>query len=148
MTQRRKLLIGNEWVDAADTIAVRSPHTGEVVGEVAKAGPAEMERAVQSAVKGFEETRKLSSARRVALETATLAMGSRNAARLKQLSTWVRGRAQEPILEEDDLAALDLAIACLEHPDSTTDSLTKLDAVTSGKLRTPARDVCEHPTSH
>jgi glyceraldehyde-3-phosphate dehydrogenase (NADP+) len=64
MTQRRKLLIGNEWVDAADTITVRSPHTGEIVGEVAKAGPAEMERAVQSAVKGFEETRKLSSARR------------------------------------------------------------------------------------
>ncbi|HZE98326.1 MAG TPA: aldehyde dehydrogenase family protein [Planctomycetota bacterium] len=64
MTQRRKLLIANEWVDAADSIAVRSPHTGEVVGEVAKAGPAEMERAVQAAVRGFEETRKLSSIRR------------------------------------------------------------------------------------
>jgi glyceraldehyde-3-phosphate dehydrogenase (NADP+) len=64
MAQRRKLLIANEWVDAADTIAVRSPHTGEVVGEVAKAGPAEMERAVQAAVRGFEETRKLSSIRR------------------------------------------------------------------------------------
>ena len=64
MTQRRKLLIANEWVDAAETITVRSPHTGEVVGEVAKAGPAEMERAVQAAVRGFEETRKLSSFRR------------------------------------------------------------------------------------
>src|SRR6185295_8823224 len=62
--QRRKLLIGNEWVDGPGTISVRSPHTGEVVGEVAKAGPAEMERAVQSAVKGFEATRKLSSSRR------------------------------------------------------------------------------------
>jgi len=64
MTQRRRLLIANEWVDAAGTIAVRSPHTGEVVGEVAKAGPAEMERAVQAAVRGFEATRKLSSHRR------------------------------------------------------------------------------------
>ncbi|MBV8882082.1 MAG: aldehyde dehydrogenase family protein [Planctomycetaceae bacterium] len=64
MTQRRKLLIGNEWVDAAETLAVRSPHTGEVVGEVAKAGPAEMERAVQAAVRGFDATRKLSSIRR------------------------------------------------------------------------------------
>jgi glyceraldehyde-3-phosphate dehydrogenase (NADP+) len=64
MTQRRKLLIANEWVDAAQTITVRSPHTGEVVGEVAKAGPAEMERAVQAAVRGFEETKKLSSVRR------------------------------------------------------------------------------------
>src|SRR5436190_18926031 len=62
--QRRKLLIGNEWVDAADTIKVRSPHTGEPVGETAKAGPAEMERAVQAAVRGFEETRKLPSHRR------------------------------------------------------------------------------------
>jgi hypothetical protein len=90
---------------------------------------------------------QLSSARRVALETATLAMGSRNAARLKQLATWVRGRAQEPILEENDLTALDLAIACLEHPDATADSLAKLDAITTGKLRTPARDVCEHPAA-
>jgi glyceraldehyde-3-phosphate dehydrogenase (NADP+) len=62
--QRRKLLIGNEWVDAKETISVRSPHSGEVVGEVAKAGPAEMERAVQAAVRGFEETRKLPSFRR------------------------------------------------------------------------------------
>lgn len=64
MTQRRKLLIANEWVDAAETIVVRSPHTGEVVGEVAKAGPPEMERAVQAAVRGFEDTKKLSSIRR------------------------------------------------------------------------------------
>jgi len=64
MTQRRKLLIANEWVDAAETITVRSPHSGEVVGEVAKAGPAEMERAVQAAVRGFEATKKLSSLRR------------------------------------------------------------------------------------
>src|SRR6185503_14110693 len=62
--QRRKLLIGNEWVDSAQTIQVRSPHTGEVVAEVAKAGPDEMERAVQAAVRGFEETRKLSSIKR------------------------------------------------------------------------------------
>jgi glyceraldehyde-3-phosphate dehydrogenase (NADP+) len=62
--QRHKLLIANEWVDAPDTIAVRSPHTGEVVGEVARAGPGQMERAVGAAVRGFEETRKLSSARR------------------------------------------------------------------------------------
>jgi len=62
--QRRKLLIGNEWVDGPETLTVRSPHTGEAVAEVAKAGPAEMERAVQAAVRGFEETRKLSSIRR------------------------------------------------------------------------------------
>jgi len=73
MTQRRRLLIGNEWVDAAESITVRSPHTGEVVGEVAKAGPAEMERAVQAAVRGFEETRKLSSIRRSEILTRVAA---------------------------------------------------------------------------
>ena len=62
--QRHKLLIANEWVDAKDTITVRSPFTGDVVAEVAKAGPDEMERAVQAAVRAFEETRRLSSARR------------------------------------------------------------------------------------
>ncbi len=62
--QRRKLLIANEWVDAKETIEVRSPHTGEVVGEAAKAGPGEMERALEAAVRGFEETRRLSSGRR------------------------------------------------------------------------------------
>ncbi|HVY31437.1 MAG TPA: hypothetical protein VHB79_33015 [Polyangiaceae bacterium] len=91
---------------------------------------------------------QLSSARRVALETATLAMGSRNAPRLKQLNTWVRERAQTAVLEPDDLTALELAIACLEHPDSTPDALQKLDALRNGKLRTPARDVCEHPAAH
>jgi acyl-CoA reductase-like NAD-dependent aldehyde dehydrogenase len=73
MTQRRKLLIANEWVDAAETITVRSPHTGEVVGEVAKAGPAEMERAVQAAVRGFEETKKLSSIKRSEILTRAAA---------------------------------------------------------------------------
>src|SRR6185436_3238601 len=62
--ERRKLLIGNEWVDGPETLIVRSPHSGEAVAEVAKAGPAEMERAVQAAVRGFEETRKLSSIKR------------------------------------------------------------------------------------
>lgn len=62
--QRRKLLIANEWVDAPDTLTIRSPVTGEIVGEAAKAGPDELERAVQAAVQGFETTRKLSSMKR------------------------------------------------------------------------------------
>lgn len=91
---------------------------------------------------------QLASAKRVALETATLAMGSRNLGRLQQLRTWVHERAQVAVLEPDDAEALDLAITCLEHPDSTADSLQKLDALSSGKLRTTARDVCEHPAPH
>jgi glyceraldehyde-3-phosphate dehydrogenase (NADP+) len=61
---REKLLIANEWVDAADTLTVRSPYSGEIVGEVARASAAEMERALTAAVRAFEKTRRLSSARR------------------------------------------------------------------------------------
>jgi glyceraldehyde-3-phosphate dehydrogenase (NADP+) len=61
---KRPLLIGNEWVDAPGTIVVRCPHTDGVVGECARAGPAELERAVQAAVRGFAVSRELSSARR------------------------------------------------------------------------------------
>jgi acyl-CoA reductase-like NAD-dependent aldehyde dehydrogenase len=31
--QRKKLLVANKWLDAAETSAVRSPHTGEVLLE-------------------------------------------------------------------------------------------------------------------
>jgi len=71
--QRKKLLIGNEWVDAKESIAVRSPVTGETVGEVAKAGPVEMELAIQSAVRASEVTRKLSSAARSEILQKTVA---------------------------------------------------------------------------
>ena len=44
--KRLPLLIHNEAVDTAATISVRNPATGEIVGECAQAGPAELERAV------------------------------------------------------------------------------------------------------
>jgi glyceraldehyde-3-phosphate dehydrogenase (NADP+) len=71
--QRKKALIANEWVDAPETITVRSPFTGDPVGEVAKAGPDEMERAVKAAVRAFEVTRRLSAARRSEILQKTVA---------------------------------------------------------------------------
>jgi glyceraldehyde-3-phosphate dehydrogenase (NADP+) len=70
---KRPLLIGNDWVDARDTIVVKCPHTGGVVGECAKAGPAELERAVEAAVRGFATSRGMSSARRSDLLKKTAA---------------------------------------------------------------------------
>ncbi len=69
----RKLLIANEWVDARDTIVVRNPYSGEIVGEVAKAGPDEAERALAAATRAFEETRRLTSAKRAELLARTVA---------------------------------------------------------------------------
>ncbi|HYQ15670.1 MAG TPA: hypothetical protein VEQ58_07935 [Polyangiaceae bacterium] len=86
---------------------------------------------------------QFSSARRVGLQTTSEAMGSGDLQRLKQMRLWVRNRAQVPIFEEDDLRALDLAIACLEHsvaPSAAIEELTEMD---SGTLKKPARELCE-----
>lgn len=90
---------------------------------------------------------QLDSARRVAIESASAAMGRRDLGRLKQLSTWVRGRAQVVILEPNDLEALDLAIACLEQPEGAAGTLARLERIQGGKLRGPAHTACEGSAS-
>lgn len=54
---RNQLWIGNEWVDAAsgDTFATVNPATGELITEVAEAGAADIDRAVQSARAAFAD---------------------------------------------------------------------------------------------
>jgi hypothetical protein len=86
---------------------------------------------------------QLDSARRVAIESASAAMGRHDLGRLKQLSAWVRGRAQVVILEPNDLEALDLAIACLEQPGGAADALARLERIHGGKLKGPAHTACE-----
>src|SRR2546428_13666482 len=51
----RKLLIGGEWVETGDWLEVRSPYSGDVVGRVAKAGPAETKRAIDAAEEAMRE---------------------------------------------------------------------------------------------
>jgi len=58
------LRIAGEEVSTGDWIEVRSPWSAERIGRVAKAGPAEIERAIASAAAGFEETRALPAHRR------------------------------------------------------------------------------------
>lgn len=91
---------------------------------------------------------QLDSARRVAIETAAGAMAQRNPARLRQLDKWVRGRAQVVILDPDDLEALGLAIACLEQPPHAHEILRQVDDISGGKLKAPAREVCENAAPH
>jgi hypothetical protein len=85
---------------------------------------------------------QLSSARRVALQSASEAMNSGDLQRLKQLSVWVRERADVSIFEPDDLEALDLAISCLEQSSAAGSALEHLAALDSGTLRKPARELC------
>jgi len=58
------LRIAGEEVSTGDWIEVRSPWSAERIGRVAKAGPAEIERAIAAAAAGFEETRALPAHRR------------------------------------------------------------------------------------
>jgi hypothetical protein len=85
---------------------------------------------------------QLESARRVALESAGDAMRARNLERLKQLRTWVEGRASVPIFDADDLGTLDIAIGCLEHVAPPAQALTQLNEIRASKLVQAAREVC------
>jgi hypothetical protein len=85
---------------------------------------------------------QLSSARRVALESATAAMERHDLQRLKQLDVWVRNRAQVAVFEPDDLRALELAISCLEHVPPPLQAREQLALLKSGSLRASARAAC------
>jgi aldehyde dehydrogenase (NAD+) len=52
-----QLFIDGEWVDAANrkTFAVRNPATGDVLAEIAEAGPADIDGAVAAARRAFED---------------------------------------------------------------------------------------------
>src|SRR2546430_9744352 len=51
----RNLLIGGEWVETGESLEVRSPYSGEVVGRVAKAGADETRRAIDAAEAAMRE---------------------------------------------------------------------------------------------
>src|SRR5436190_8946169 len=145
--QRRKLLIGNEWVDGPETITVRSPHTGEVVSEVAKAGPAEMERAVQAAVRGFEETRKLSSIRRCEILQRTAAGLARRKEEIARTITLENAKTIKLSRGEVDRAIATFTIASEEAKRIGGEVLPlDLNAASEGRLgmtrRFPPGPIC------
>jgi glyceraldehyde-3-phosphate dehydrogenase (NADP+) len=72
------MILAGKWTESAETITVHNPFDGSVVGEVAKAGPAELERAAAAAVAAFETTRRLSSgARSSILSSASAGLARR-----------------------------------------------------------------------
>ena len=50
-----RLLIGGEWVSTPKTFDTVNPATGEVITQIAEAGPAEVDRAVKAARKAFDD---------------------------------------------------------------------------------------------
>lgn len=61
MAKRFKNYIGGKWVDSNDTLKVKSPYDGKVVGEVAMATKADFIKAIDIAEKAFEITRDIPS---------------------------------------------------------------------------------------
>ncbi|HKS17164.1 MAG TPA: aldehyde dehydrogenase family protein [Planctomycetota bacterium] len=76
----RPMLLAGQWIESKETIKVHNPFDGSIVKEVAKAGPAELERATAAAVAAFETTRRLSSGAR----SSILAAASAGLARRKE----------------------------------------------------------------
>ena len=61
-----QLFINDQWIDAADggTIPVHNPASGQVIGTVAKATPADLDSALDSVERGFELWRNTTPAER------------------------------------------------------------------------------------
>jgi acyl-CoA reductase-like NAD-dependent aldehyde dehydrogenase len=53
-TDAHKLLLDGEWIETDESVDVRSPYSGDVVGRVAKAGADETRRAVDAAARALE----------------------------------------------------------------------------------------------
>ena len=89
-----RLLIANEWVDAAGgkTIDVRNPATGTVIGKVAHAGKADLDRALEAAQKGFEAWRNVSAHERAATMRRAAALLRERAPEIAKLLTQEQGK--------------------------------------------------------
>lgn len=89
-----QLLIGNEWVDAASgkTIEVRNPATDEVIGTVAHAGIADMDRALAAAQSGFMVWRNTSVYERAAVMRRAAALLRERADTIARLLTQENGK--------------------------------------------------------
>jgi glyceraldehyde-3-phosphate dehydrogenase (NADP+) len=66
-----KMYIAGKWLDATTVREVRSPYDGTVVDTVPLAGPAEVEAALSSAVRGAREMATLSAYRRYVILSKT-----------------------------------------------------------------------------
>jgi len=89
-----QLLIANEWASAAGgkTIEVRNPATGQVIGTVAHAGIADLDRALAAAQSGFEVWRDASVYERAAVMRRAAALLRERADDTARLLTQENGK--------------------------------------------------------
>ena len=90
----RPMLLAGKRTESKESIKVRNPFDDSIVGEVAKAGPVELERATASAVAAFETTRRLSSGARSSILGAASAGLAR---RKEEIARTIALEAGKPI---------------------------------------------------
>ncbi|WP_323120287.1 NAD-dependent succinate-semialdehyde dehydrogenase [Burkholderia alba] len=104
-----QLLINGEWCDAASgkTIDVVNPATGAVIGRVAHAGIADLDRALDAAQRGFERWRKVPAHERAATMRKAAGLVRERADAIARLMTQEQGK---PFVESriEVLAAADI----------------------------------------
>ncbi|MGJ7522857.1 NAD-dependent succinate-semialdehyde dehydrogenase [Variovorax sp. LT1P1] len=104
-----QLLIANEWVDAKSgkTLDVRNPATGQVIGQVAHAGIADLDRALAAAQKGFEAWRDVPANERAAIMRRAAGLIRERADQIAPLLTQEQGK---PLAEArvETLASADI----------------------------------------
>ncbi len=91
----RRMLIGDEWVDAADgrTFATLDPSTGEPLAHVAEAGEVDIDRAVRSARRAFEGPwRSIPASERARLMMRLADLVADNAEELAQIESLDSGK--------------------------------------------------------
>lgn len=89
-----QLLIANQWRDAADgrRLDVRNPATGQVIGQVAHAGKADLDLALAAAQKGFEVWRRTPAPERAAVMRRAAGLLRERAGRIAALLTQEQGK--------------------------------------------------------
>lgn len=104
-----QLFINGQWLDAADgrTLAVFNPATGIEIGRVARAGTADLDKALEAAQKGFETWRDMTAAERSKIMRKAAALMRERAGDIAQLLTQEQGK---PLAEAktETMAAGDL----------------------------------------
>src|SRR5512146_34973 len=106
----KRLLIGNEWVQAAsgETFETVNPATGERLAEVALAGPEDIDKAVQAARQAFESGpwSKLNGEERGQMLWKLADLIEANAQELAELETLDNGKPIRVSLKGDLPAAV------------------------------------------
>lgn len=133
-TPHYRLFLAGEWRDTAQHYTVRNPYDQSVVAVVSRAGPAELEEAIQAAVRAFEETRRLPSHRRASILCAVSAGISERGEELARSIAQEAGKPLKQARVEVQRSSFTFAQAA-EESSRIHGELVHLDAFPSGEGR-------------